>query len=165
MSDNKTTSKDIEIEENLETENDDKQITELKNEVEDLKDQLLRAKAVADSQNYGISNFAKSLITVADYMDMALLHSKQEKLEEKDITNMVQGFEMTSKELESVFNQHGITSIGTKAKDDFDYNLHSAISTESNEKFENNQIISVVQKGYKIKDRLIRPTAVIICKK
>ena len=88
---------------------------------------------------------------------------------EKNINNdtkiIIDGVSMIKDELISIFKKHGIESIEPKEGEGFDYNNHHAISQVVTDQYEEGTIVSTMQVGYKIKDRLIRPASVAVAKK
>lgn len=150
-------------------------IKELAEQVEDLKDRLLRqmaesenvrtrsAKMVDEAKEYAIFGFSKDLVPVMDNLTRALGHLPEDL--DDDIKNVVDGIKMTKKEFESVFRRHSLESIDPKPGDKFDYHSHHAISQIQTDEYEEGAVVNTMQTGYKIKDRLIRPAAVVVAKK
>ena len=81
----------------------------------------------------------------------------------EDIKNTIEGVEMTERELLNIFERHGIKKIDPKGEK-FDHNFHQAMFETENTGEENGTIIQVLQVGYKIKDRLLRPAMVCVAK-
>ncbi len=119
-------------------------------------------KMVDDARSYAIFNFAKDLLSVMDNLSRALEFKPQEV--DEHVSNILDGVTMTKNELHSVFSKHGLETIKPEAGEKFDYNHHSAISQVSAGELEQNSIVDIMQVGYKIKDRLIRPAAVVVAK-
>lgn len=103
-------------------------------------------------KNYSISKFANDMLSVADDIDRLIdnLDEAYHKVVKMIQTNIIK-----------VFASYDITVIPSKSGDDFDYNIHQVLARESNNKFKSNQIIKVISKGYKIKDRILRHSLVI----
>lgn len=147
----------------------------LKERVQLLEDQLLRAaaesdnirkrfeKLIDDTRDYSITSFAKDLLIVMDNLLRALTYKPQ--VEDIQVSNLIAGVEITKSELSNIFKRHGLEIINPNLGEKFDYNLHYAISQESNNEYEQNSIISVMQTGYKINGRLLRPAAVVVAMK
>jgi molecular chaperone GrpE len=158
-------------------ENETESELELKNEAEDeinnLKDQVLRLvaegentrrrhdKLILDTREYAIFNFAKDLIAILDNCTRALEY-KPSAADNSEIANVLKGMEMINHELNSVLLKHGIEAISPKPGDDFDYHYHHAIAKENSHEFDNDKIVKIMQPGYKIKDRLLRPALVAV---
>lgn len=146
-----------------------------KEEVAALKDQLLRSmadienlrirhdKQLSETREYAITNFAKDLIAVLDNFTMALTHIPENLPTE--MTGVVDGIKMTYKELLSIFKKHGIEAVSPEAGDKFNYHEHHAISEAQTNDLKPGHIVSTMQIGYKMKDRLLRPASVVIAKK
>ena len=142
----------------------------------ELKDQLLRAlaetenvrrrakKDVADAGRYGIANFARDMLAVSDNMARALDSIPDEAREESDIVKaLVEGVEMTSREMASALERHGIKQVHPLGEK-FDYNLHQAMFEAPATDQPDGTIIEVVQVGFMIGDRLLRPAMVGVAK-
>ena len=71
---------------------------------------------------------------------------------------------MTKGELTSILQKHGLESIEPLLGEKFDYNIHHAISQIVSEEYDQDSVIAVMQSGYKIKDRLLRPAIVQVSK-
>lgn len=142
--------------------------------VADLKDQLLRALADAenirkrslkekeDALKYGVTNFARELLTVSDTFERALsaLHNKDIPEEMK---GFVEGIQMTQSQLNNTFSKFGIQTIDA-LNQPFDSALHQAVFEIDSETVAAGHVAQVVQTGYKIHDRLLRPAMVGVVK-
>lgn len=117
-------------------------------------------KQLQDTKDYAITEFAKEMVRVLDNMNMALAHQPQEIDEASK--NVILGVQMTQGELIKIFTKYGITEVFPKIGDHFDSQVHYAISREETDKHPTNTIVSVVQMGYKLKDRLLRPAMVVV---
>lgn len=151
-----------------------KEISNLQEQNAILQDKLLRTiaesenlkkrleKTITDTREYAIFSFAKDLLAVNDNLIMALDHKP--KIIEGEVANIVTGIEMTKSELANIFVKHGLETIAPKLGEKFDYNIHHAVSQIESEEYQQDSIISVMQLGYKIKDRLLRPAMVQVTK-
>lgn len=114
-----------------------------------------------DFRKFANENFAKALLPVVDSMDLAIESSSNDK----HVNNsMVEGVNMTLKEILKIFEQFGVKrfeSIGNT----FDPNLHQAVMQEETDKFPENTVSKELQKGFMIHDRLLRPAMVVVSKK
>ena len=149
-------------------------------EINDLKNQLLRT--LADNENnrrryekekddlstYVISNFAKEMLSVLDNLQRAMEVSEKIDIEDKNIDsntkNFIEGIQLTEKQLNSIFEKFKITkleSLNVK----FDPNIHQAMFEIENDDVDEGTILQVVQEGFKIEDRLLRPALVGVSKK
>lgn len=150
-------------------------INKLTSEVESLQDKLLRAmaesenirnrmtKMVDEARDYSIVNFAKDLVPVIDNLSRALAHIPEQLDASAQI--IVEGVKMTKNELDSVFKKHGLESIEPQEGDNFDYNNHHAIAQVVTDQHKEGTIVSTMQSGYRIKDRLLRPASVSVAAK
>jgi molecular chaperone GrpE len=140
-------------------------------QVKELEDQLLRAKAevqnvrriaaqeVTKARLFGIESLAKEFLSVADNLERSIdICSEEENLVIKE------GLELTLKNLESALKSSSIEPIDLTTKD-FDPEKHEAISLLEDDTLEPNTIIDVVQKGYTILDRTLRPAKVVVSRK
>jgi molecular chaperone GrpE len=114
-----------------------------------------------DFRKFANENFAKALLPVIDSMDLAIESSSNDK----HVNNsMVEGVNMTLKEILKIFEQFGVKrfeSIGNT----FDPNIHQAVMQEETDKFPENTVSKELQKGFMIHDRLLRPAMVVVSKK
>lgn len=139
----------------------------------DTKDQLLRA--IAETENvrkraererleiaqYGITNFARDLLTVADNLGRAI--ESMEKNEGNDIQAMIEGVKITEKDLYKVFEKHKIKKIEPLGEA-FDHNFHQAMFEVESEEQPAGTVVQVLQAGYVLGDRLLRPAMVGVAK-
>jgi molecular chaperone GrpE len=151
------------------------EIASLKSQIEILQDKLLRTiaesdntrkrleKLIEEAKDYAIFSFAKDMLSVNDNLSRALEHKPQNT--EGDLANIITGVEMTKSELTSILKKHGLESIEPLLGEKFDYNVHHAISQVVSDEYDQDSIIGVMQSGYKIKDRLVRPAIVQVSKK
>ena len=144
---------------------------ELESRGAELHDQLLRAVAevenvrrrsndeVAKAHWYGIESFAEALLPVRDSLELALAS------ESPSIENMKEGVDATLRLLANVFEKNRLLVVDP-AGQKFDPNLHQAISmvpgNSANPPVAANHVVSVLQKGYMINDRVLRPALVTV---
>ena len=141
-------------------------------QIKDLEDQLLRAKAevqnvrriaaqeVTRARLYGVESLAKEFLSVGDNIERAIASCE----EDQDTSNIQEGLELTMKAYESSLKASGIESIDCEGQS-FDPEKHEALSVIEDDSLESNSIIEVIQKGYSILDRTLRPSKVIVSKK
>ena len=157
------------------------EIEALKEELAEEKDSKLRALADAENMRrrmekekhenarYGASNLARGLFSVLDNFDRALQASpkelKNKKEIEKNYISLHEGVELTVKEISAVLKQNGIETIQPTKGDSFDHNIHQAMLEVPTKEFEPGCVCEVLQCGYKIYDRLLRPAMVGVSKK
>lgn len=136
--------------------------------VQEHRDAWLRARAetdnvrkraqidIANAHKYAIENFSTELLSVKDSLETALA------VENASIENLKDGVELTLKQLSSVFSKFHIEEIHPVGEK-FDPHQHQAISAIESEQAPNT-VIQVLQKGYRLNDRVIRPALVIVSK-
>jgi molecular chaperone GrpE len=148
----------------------------LKGEVASLKDQLLRAMAETenvrrraqrdreDSLKYAAAAVVRDLLTVADNLQRALESVPQEQVADNEpMQNLRLGVEMTLKELQSVFERHGIKMINPLGER-LDPHLHEAMYEVEDPSKPSGTVVQIIQPGYRLHDRLLRPARVGIAK-
>jgi len=137
-------------------------------EVEKLREDWLRAKAetdnvrrrgqedVAKAHRYGIEGFSGALLAVKDSLDAALT------VENTSIESFKEGVELTARQLDSVFEKFAIRQISPQGEK-FDPHRHQAIGQLESEQ-EPGTVVNVLQKGYLLNDRVLRPALVMVSK-
>ena len=110
--------------------------------------------------DFAQEKFAKDLLPIIDTLELALKNVGD--VEDESVQKMVEGVELTLKKMVEVFENHSITPV---EHNEFDPNFHQAIQQVESEEHEDGEIVDIYQKGYKLKDRVIRPSMVTVCKK
>ncbi len=167
-----------------EKEEQKKTVTELKKEespeekLKTVQDKLLRTMAEMENQRrrfekekkeafeFGGFNFAAESLLLLDNIDRAIVSFKNDESlkNNKDLNKIIDGIEIVKKDLVSIFKKNGIETIECINKK-FDPNFHQAmLELEDNTK-ETGTVVQEIQKGYMMKDRLLRPSLVGITKK
>jgi molecular chaperone GrpE len=150
---------------------------ELAKEAADLKDRLLRTLAemenlrrrtereVADARVYGVTNFARDIVGVADSMERAMKALDDGLREKADdgVKALLDGVELTERELLKVLEKHGVTKLEPKGQK-FDPNMHQAMFEMPDPSVPAGMVTQVVQPGYKIGERVLRPAMVGVSK-
>ena len=143
------------------------ELATLKAQNADLADQFLRAKAEAENarrraedevskaRKFGIESFAESLLPVADSLDAALA------IKEATPQQLREGADATLRQLTSALERNKVIAINPAAGAKFDPHQHQAISVVPAEQ-EANTVVAVLQKGYVIADRVLRPALVTV---
>ncbi|VAV92169.1 Heat shock protein GrpE [hydrothermal vent metagenome] len=144
-------------------------------EIADLKDRLLRAVAEtenlrrrsdrekADAANYAMTAFARDLLSVGDNLRRALDSIPEDTDLGDNAKTLVEGIEMTERELLNMLERHNIKKIDPMGEK-FSHDLHQALFELPDTGEEDGTIVQVMQIGYKIKDRLLRPAMVGVAK-
>lgn len=107
-----------------------------------------------NQKTYAHQYLAKDILDVADALDQALPSLDGEQLK---------GIQLIQDMLNKALAKHGIEMLNP-VNQTYDHNAHEAMAMQPSETVENNHIIQVIQKGYKLKDRLLRPARVIVAK-
>ena len=143
------------------------ELAELKAKSADLADQFLRAKAEAENarrraedevskaRKFGIESFAESLLPVCDSLDAALA------IQNATAEQLREGSHATLRQLISALERNKVITIAPAAGEKFNPHQHQAISVVPT-KQEPNTVVSVLQKGYLIADRVLRPALVTV---
>ena len=121
-------------------------------------------KEAADARAYAATGFARDVLSVADNLSRALDAIPADLREDEKFKGLVIGLDATGRELESVFGKHGITRIAAMGMP-LDPNQHQAMVEIPSADAEPGTIITEMQAGYMIKDRLLRPALVGVAKK
>lgn len=146
-------------------------------EIEDLKDQRLRlvaemenlrrrtAREVKDAKSYAISGFARDMLQVSDNLQRALsaVPEQAEGSADNGLKTLIEGVELTERAMLSALERHGVRKLDPKGQK-FDPNFHQAMFEVPNPEVPNNTVIEVVQTGYVIADRMLRPAMVGVAK-
>jgi molecular chaperone GrpE len=145
----------------------------LQRENADLKDKLLRSladvenmrrrtdKEVADAKTYGVTSFARDMLTLGDNLRRAVESVPKDLREraEPPVKALIEGIEVTERDFLSRLARYGVKKLeplGTK----FDPNLHEALYEVPDENSPNGTVIQVIEEGYAIGDRVLRPAKV-----
>lgn len=149
----------------------------LEAEIATLKDKFLRAFAeadnvrrraereVADAKVYGITGFARDILTVADDFERALgaIDAEAREKAEGTLKTLLDGIDLTGRALTQTLGKHGVSRIeaeGTK----FDPNQHQAMFEVPNADVPSGTVVQVIQPGYKLGERVLRPALVGVSK-
>jgi len=139
----------------------------LQTQIDDLRDQLLRAQAEAENvrrraqddvskaRKFGIESFAESLVPVKDSLEAALAQSEQ------TLETLREGVETTLRQLQAAFERNQLKAIAPAVGDKFDPHLHQAISSVPSDA-PANTVAQTLQKGYLIADRVLRAALVMV---
>jgi len=148
----------------------------LEAETADLRDKLLRALAETENvrrraerdkteaTKYAIANFARDVVGVADNLRRALESiDADSRAQNEDLENIAVGIEMTEREMLAAFERYEITAIDALDKK-FDHNLHEAMFEVEDTEKPAGTVVQVLQTGYLLRDRLLRPAKVGVAK-
>jgi len=143
----------------------------LTEELEEMSEKYLRLYAEFDNYKkrvnkdkeellkYGQESILYELLTVIDNLDLALKHASDEVS-----TGLIQGVEITYKELMKTLEKFGLTRVEAEGKT-FDPSVHHAMSQVENGELEENIVVEEYRKGFMLKDKVLRPSLVAVSKK
>jgi molecular chaperone GrpE len=154
----------------------EQQLETARAELAEQKDSYLRAVAeaenirrraeneVANARKYAIEGFASEVLAVRDSLEIA------RSLEIRDddtgaVAKMKEGLDLTLKQLDSALSKFAIETVDPRKGDKLDPERHQAMTTQESDNVPPNHILAVIQKGYTIHDRLLRPAMVVVAKK
>lgn len=150
---------------------------DLRDEKDALKDQMLRVAAdmenlrrrtkrdVDDARQYAITNFARDVLSIGDNLDRAISTVPEDEKENGGTTlvSLVEGMEMTGREMVRIFAKHGVTKEEPEGEK-FDPNRHQAMFEIPNLSVASGTVMQVMQAGYMLGDRVLRPAMVGVSK-
>jgi molecular chaperone GrpE len=148
-------------------------VSRLREELVDAGDRLLRLQADFDNfrkralkerqeaLQYGSQNLFKDLLSVVDNLDRAIGHARESG--GGDLESFLQGVELVRRELLGVFEKHHVTEIEALGKP-FDPSLHEAMAQMESNTSPPGTVVDVLEKGFQLRDRLVRPARVIVAK-
>ena len=150
----------------------EQELNSLQAQVEEQQDGWLRTRA--DFDNYkkrvqrdaqrthqdAVASIIKSYLTIADDLERAL----KNKPDGKEVAGWINGIELIYKKLINLIKNQGVERMDVNPGDEFDPNIHEAITQEEHPDFQDGQIIDIVQPGYRIDDRIIRPAMVRVAR-
>jgi molecular chaperone GrpE len=146
-------------------------LTDARNKADEHWDQCLRLQAEIDNlrkrserdlvnaHKFALEKIAAELLPVRDSLEMGLAAAS----ENHDVDKLIEGSELTLKMLESVLDKFNIKEINP-INEKFNPDYHEAMSMQERDDVEPNTVIAVMQKGYLLNDRLIRPAMVMVSK-
>ena len=151
----------------------EEEVDRLRAQVTDTSDRLLRMQA--DFENFrkratkerleagqfGPQNLVKDLLSVVDNLERAIGHARQS--EGGDLDSLLQGVELVYRELLGVLADHHVSEIEALHKS-FNPALHEAMAQVPEATIEPNTVIDVMQKGYQLRNRLVRPARVVVAR-
>lgn len=143
----------------------------------ELKDQLLRtvaemenlrkrtAREIADTRSYAIASFARDMLVATDNLTRALMVVPNEARENADSTlkSLIDGIEMTEREMQRLLQKNGVTPIEAEGQK-FDPHKHQAMFEVPNPNVPEGTVVQVMQAGFAIGDRILRPAMVGVAK-
>ncbi|MCH1523285.1 MAG: nucleotide exchange factor GrpE [Arenicellales bacterium] len=146
----------------------------LRTENAQLRNEFLRAHAdaenarkraqteISNARRFALEGFASELLNVRDSLDLA--RSVDLEGAEGVVERVVEGLELTLRQLDSAFERFSVFEISPEVGDKLDPESHQAMTLAPSGEVEPNHICQVIQKGYRLHDRLLRPARVIVAK-
>ena len=168
-------SENIESEESLEKSEEEVAVdplSELEVQLEEMRDQVLRHQAevqnvkrraeqdVEKARKYALERFCNELLPVVDSLEMAIL---SEPPDQEDSESILKGVKLTLKMFVDTLAKFNLEQLNPEGEP-FDPKLHQAVSMVENNEVEPNTVLSVMQRGYILSGRLIRPAMVVVSK-
>ncbi|HTW50564.1 MAG TPA: nucleotide exchange factor GrpE [Stellaceae bacterium] len=153
----------------------EERIAALEQELADSQDRLLRALAETentrrraqreriDAERYGFAKFAGDLLSVADNLHRALDSLPEAEAKDDRTRSLLAGVAATERELLAAFERHGLKRIDAKGEK-FDHNFHQAVFEVENSGQPAGTVVEVLQPGYIVQERLLRPAMVGVAK-
>jgi molecular chaperone GrpE len=153
----------------------EERIAALEQELADSQDRLLRALAETentrrraqrertDAERYGLAKFAGDLLSVADNLHRALDSLPEAEAKDDRTRSLLAGVAATERELLAAFERHGLKRVDPKGEK-FDHNFHQAVFEVENTGQSAGTVVEVLQPGYVVHDRLLRPAMVGVAK-
>jgi molecular chaperone GrpE len=151
-------------------------VAELESQIADLTDRLLRSHAEmdnirkraererAETQKYAVTKFAADVLSIGDNLERARAAVPPGAAEgDAGLKALVDGMQMTERELLNVLSRHGVKPIPAKGEM-FNPHLHQAVMEQQNADVPAGSIVQVFQQGYTIEDRVLRPSMVVVAK-
>jgi len=134
------------------------QILRLKAEIENNRKRSIRD--IENAHKFGLRNFSESLLPIMDSMEMG---QKAAEAENASLESIIEGTKLTMNMFTQVLEKHGLQQLDPVGEK-FDPEQHQAISMVEAADVESNTVISVMQKGFLLNDRLVRPAMVVVSK-
>ena len=146
-------------------------------EYQELKDRLLRTLAemenlrsrtqreVEETRKFAVTGFARDLLEVGDNLGRALASVPAEaRAQSEFMKNLVQGVEMTERSLQNALEKHQVRRVSPQKGEKFDHKVHQAMFEIPSSELAPGSVAEVIQDGYVIADRLLRPALVGVAK-
>ena len=117
-------------------------------------------KELEDFRKFANESLIHDLLSVIDNLERAIQAAKEDQDNQQ---SLLEGVELTLKEINLILEKYGVSPIES-LEQPFDPNFHQAIMQEETEAFDENTVIKEMQKGYLLRDRLLRPAMVVVAK-
>jgi len=123
------------------------------------------ARETEEARKYAVTGFARELLEVADNLSRALESVSVEIRGSDEVKPLIEGIELTQRSLAACFERQKITRVEPAVGERFDHNRHQAMFETETADHAPGSIVQVMQAGYVIADRLLRPAMVAVAKK
>lgn len=150
-------------------------VTELEKQLDEANSKALYAAAeiqnvrrrmereLSDARDYASAGFARDMLAIKDHLDRALAVVGDDLRADKTASQLLAGIESTARELEAVFQRHGIQRVKSIGEP-LDPHRHQAMMEIPTDEVEPGTVVEEMQAGYTMKDRLLRPALVGVAK-
>lgn len=150
-------------------------VEELQGKLSEAEDRFIRAKAeientrrraeidVANAHKYAIERFATEVLAVKDSLELAKAVDLEQD-NEVAVEKMFEGVDLTLKLLGTIFEKFSVQELNPQAGEKFDPERHQAMGMQESDEVAPNRVVSVMQKGYLLNERLLRPAMVLVAK-
>ncbi len=167
-------SQEQEQEQEQKQEQEQDELSKCQEELEEQKDKYLRAHAEfenykkrferekADAIAFANESFARDLLTVLDTFENALKSINNLEESSEAVEKIKEGMSLTYEQLLSILKKHGVEEV--ECDGEFNPEVHQAVTQMESDEHNSGDIVQVLQKGYKLKDRLLRASMVATCK-
>ncbi|BCD60154.1 MULTISPECIES: nucleotide exchange factor GrpE [unclassified Nitratiruptor] len=177
MAEKKRAQEQQKVKEEQKMQNEQNECEELEKKLQECEEKYLRVHADFENTKkrlerekvqaieYSLEKFAQDLLPALDSLDMALAAVSHDNLNaEEAVQELKKGIELTIDQFIKAFNKHGIEVIEIEEGGEFNPHLHEAILQVDDAEKKAGQIVQVIQKGYKYKERILRPAKVSVAK-
>lgn len=166
---------DQDTENSIESNDLENELISAQEEIAKLKDAFLRAKAeednvrrraekeVSNSRKFAIEGFAKEMLGVYDSLKLAVAVQIADDADDA-VKSVHEGVNITLKQLQSAFSKFSLSEVSPEVGDKLDPNIHQAMSLVESEEVDSGCVLNVIQAGFKLNDRLLRPAMVVVVK-
>ena len=121
-------------------------------------------KEVSNARKFGVEKMVNEILPVKDSMELGLKAAIELDIEDESVHKIREGMELTLKMMNDAMTKIGVTEVTPEEGDAFNAEFHQAMSMQEIPGKESNTVVAVVQKGYLLNERLIRPAMVMVAK-
>lgn len=121
-------------------------------------------KEISNARKYGVEKLVNEMLPVKDSMELGLKAAIEMDVEDEAVHKICEGMELTLKMMNDALTKIGVKEVATEEGDAFNAEFHQAMSMQEIPGKQSNTIVAIMQKGYLLNDRLIRPAMVMVAK-